>query len=169
MLFRSAATTAPFGFSAAIESHYAEKESADNTTALRDARASQIRKAIKKQGRRVEAWRSDLAKAEKYKNYARYGELLKANLGTIKKGLESIVVVDYFDEALPQLTIPLDPTKSAQGNMDDYFRKQRKHTTAERELLPRIAQGEAEIDALDRKSTRLNSSHSQQSRMPSSA
>lgn len=146
----AAATTAPFGFSAAIESHYAEKESADSTTALRDARASQIRKAIKKQGRRVEAWRSDLAKAEKYKNYARYGELLKANLGTIKKGLESIVVVDYFDEAMPQLTIPLDPTKSAQGNMDDYFRKQRKHTTAERELLPRIAQGEAEIDALRR-------------------
>lgn len=138
----------PFGLSSAIESHYEEKESTDSTAALRDARAQHIRKAIKKQGRRVEAWRSDLAKAEKYRNYARYGELLKANLGTIKKGLESIAVVDYFDESLPEITIPLDPTKSAQGNMDDYFRKQRKHDTAERELLPRIAQGEAEIDAL---------------------
>jgi len=141
---------APFGLSGAIELHYAEKESTDGTAAVRDTRANQIKKTIKKQGRRVEAWRSDLAKAEKYKDYARYGELLKANLGTIKKGLESIVVVDYFDEALPQLTIPLDPTKSAQGNMDDYFRKQRKHATAERELLPRIAQGEAELDALRR-------------------
>jgi predicted ribosome quality control (RQC) complex YloA/Tae2 family protein len=141
---------APFGLSAAIESYYDEKESTDSTAAVRDARANQIRKTIKKQGRRVEAWRSDLAKAEKYRNYARYGELLKANLGTIKKGLESIAVVDYFDETLPQITIPLDPTKSAQGNMDDYFRKQRKHATAERELLPRIAQGEAEIDALRR-------------------
>ena len=138
----------PFGLSAAIESYYEEKESTDNSAAIRDARANQIRKMMKKQGRRMEAWRSDLAKAEKYRNYARYGELLKANLGTIKKGLESVVVVDYFDETLPQLTIPLDPTKSAQGNMDDYFRKQRKHATAERELLPRIAQGEAEIDAL---------------------
>lgn len=141
---------APFGLSAAIESYYAEKESTDGTAAVRDTRANQIKKTIKKQGRRVEAWRSDLAKAEKYKDYARYGELLKANLGTIKKGLESIVVVDYFDEALPQLTIPLDPTKSAQGNMDDYFKKQRKHDTAEKELLPRIAQGEAEIDTLRR-------------------
>lgn len=140
----------PFGLSAAIESYYAEKESTESAAAVRDIRAGQIRKTIKKQGRRVEAWRNDLAKAEKYKDYARYGELLKANLGTIKKGLESIVVVDYFDEALPQLTIPLDPTKSAQGNMDDYFRKQRKHATAERELLPRIAQGEAELDALRR-------------------
>ena len=140
----------PFGLSAAIESYYDEKESTDSTAAVRDARAHQIRKTIKKQGRRAEAWRNDLAKAEKYRNYARYGELLKANLGTIKKGLESIVVVDYFEETLPEITIPLDPTKSAQGNMDDYFRKQRKHATAERELVPRIAQGETEIDALRR-------------------
>lgn len=140
----------PFSLSSAIESHYEEKEATDSTAAIRDARAQHIRKAIKKQGRRVETWRSDLAKAEKYRNYARYGELLKANLGTIKKGLESIAVIDYFDEALPEITIPLNPTKSAQGNMDDYFKKQRKHETAEKELLPRIAQGEAEIDALRR-------------------
>ncbi len=140
----------PFGLSAAIESHYEEKESTDRFATQKEARAHHLKKAIKKQGRRVEAWRNDLAKAEKYRNYARYGELLKANLGAIKKGLESVAVVDYFDEALPHITIPLDPTKSAQGNMDDYFRKQRKHDTAERELLPRIAQGEAEIDALRR-------------------
>ncbi|KAF4516109.1 hypothetical protein B566_EDAN000347 [Ephemera danica] len=140
----------PLSLSSAIESYYDEKESTDGIAALRGSRAHQIRKTIKKQRRRVDAWQSDLAKAEKYRNYARYGELLKANLGTIKKGLESIVVVDYFDETLPQLTIPLDPTKSAQGNMDDYFRKQRKQATAERELLPRIAQGEAELDALRR-------------------
>jgi len=140
----------PFALSAAIESHYEEKESTDAFAAQKEARAHHLKKAIKKQGRRVEAWRSDLAKAEKYRNYARYGELLKANLGIIKKGLEAITVVDYFDEALPQITIPLDPTKSTHGNMDDYFRKQRKHDTAERELLPRIAQGETEIDALRR-------------------
>lgn len=140
----------PFSLSAAIESHYEEKESTDEFAARKDARAHHLKKAIKKQSRRVDAWRSDLAKAEKYRHYARYGELLKANLGTIKKGLESITVIDYFDETLPEITIPLDPTKSAQGNMDDYFKKQRKHDTAEKELLPRIAQGEAEIDTLRR-------------------
>jgi predicted ribosome quality control (RQC) complex YloA/Tae2 family protein len=94
----------PFGLSAAIESYYDEKESTDSTAAVRDARAHQIRKTMKKQGRRIEAWRNDLAKAEKYRNYARYGELLKANLGTIKKGLESIIVVDYLTRLL-EITI----------------------------------------------------------------
>lgn len=140
----------PFGLSRAIEAFYHEKETTDVGLARQEARANHLKKSIKKQQRRIEAWRGDLLKAEKYRNYARYGELLKTNLGMIKKGLASTVVVDYFDEGLPEITIPLDPTKSAQGNMDDYFRKQRKHDTAKRELLPRIAQGEAEIDTLRR-------------------
>ena len=143
-----AVTSVPFGLSAAVEAHYHNKESQDAATALRDARATHLRKAMKKLRRRIDAWQADLVNAEKYRHYARYGELLKANLGQIKKGSPSIAVIDYFDEALPQITIPLDPTKSAQGNMDDYFRKQRKYDTAQRELLPRIAQGNAEAEAL---------------------
>ncbi|MGA6826721.1 Rqc2 family fibronectin-binding protein [Nitrospira sp. NS4] len=144
-----------FSVSAAIESCYHEKESTDAFAALKEARAHHLKKAIKKQRRRIDAWHADLAKADKYRDYARYGELLKANLGTIKKGQETVTVVDYFDEALPQVSIPLDPTKSAQGNMDDYFRKQRKYDTAQRELGPRIAQGEQEFDALRRELTSI--------------
>ena len=106
-----------------------------------DARAGILRKSIKKLGRRIQAWHEDLAKAEKYKAYARYGELIKANLGTIRKGQTDVTLVDYFDEELPNLTIPLDQTKTPQGNMDDYFRKHRKHLAAERELHPRIKKG----------------------------
>src|SRR5262249_51044000 len=70
------------------------------------------------------------------------GELIKANLNTIAKGAEQITVVDYFDETLPDVTIPLDSAKSPQGNMDDYFRKHRKYMTADKELTPRIEQAE---------------------------
>lgn len=145
----------PFGLSAAVEAFYHEKESTDAFAAQKEARAQHLKKAIKKQRRRIDAWHADLAKADKYQNYARYGELLKANLGTIKRGQEAATVVDYFDDALPHITIPLDPTKSAQGNMDDYFRKQRKYDTAQRELGPRIARGEQELDALRRELTSI--------------
>lgn len=145
----------PFSLSAVIEAYYQDKESTDALAALKDTRAQHLKKALKKQRRRIDAWHADLAKAGKYRHYARYGELLKANLGVIKKGQEAVTVVDYFDEALPQITIPLDPTKSAQGNMDDYFRKQRKYDTAQRELGPRIAQGEQEFDALRRELTAI--------------
>jgi predicted ribosome quality control (RQC) complex YloA/Tae2 family protein len=63
--------------------------------------------------------------------------------------------VDYFDEELPKLTIPLDQTKTPQGNMDDYFRKHRKHLAAERELHPRIEKEQKEMETQQRELTAI--------------
>jgi predicted ribosome quality control (RQC) complex YloA/Tae2 family protein len=138
----------PFPLSAAIETHYRTAEGVSIVETARNTRAGILRKSIKKLRRRIEAWHEDLAKAEKYKAYDRYGELIKANLETIRKGQPDVAVVDYFDEELPTLTIPLDQAKTPQGNMGDYFRKHRKHLAAERELRPRIEEGERELETL---------------------
>ena len=138
----------PFPLSAAIDAHYHNAEAVSLIETVRNARAGLLRKSIKKLRRRIEAWHEDLAKAEKYKTYDRYGELIKANLGTIRRGQTDVAVVDYFDEELPTLTIPLDQAKTPQSNMDDYFRKHRKYLTAERELRPRIREGERELGTL---------------------
>ena len=145
----------PFPLSAAIDAHYHKAEAASVVETVKNARAGILKKSIKKLCRRIEAWHEDLAKAEKYKTYARYGELIKANLGTIRKGQTDVAVVDYFDEELPNLTIPLDQTKTPQGNMDDYFRKHRKHLAAERELHPRIEEGQKELETLQRELTAI--------------
>ncbi len=116
----------------------------------RQTRLVSLRKAIKKGARRVEALQQDLDKALKYRDYARYGELIKASLGKIAKGQSHLTAVDYFDEALPELTIPLDPTKSPQGNMVDYFKKHRKCLTADRTLRPRLDDAQKEIDSMRR-------------------
>ena len=145
----------PFPLSTAIEAHYHGTEVISVVASLQNTRAGILRKSIKKLRRRIEAWHEDLAKAEKFKPYARYGELIKANLGTIRKGQTDVTVVDYFDEELPNLTIPLDQTKTPQGNMDDYFRKHRKHLAAERELHPRIEEGQKELETLRQEMTAL--------------
>ncbi|MER3424452.1 MAG: hypothetical protein C4293_15770 [Nitrospiraceae bacterium] len=66
----------------------------------------------------------------------------------MKKGQDQVTVVDYFDSALPELTIPLDPAKSLQGNMEDYFKKHRKYLAAEREIRPRLHAAEKELEGL---------------------
>ncbi|MBH0184366.1 MAG: DUF814 domain-containing protein, partial [Nitrospira sp.] len=135
-----------FSISAEIDAFYREKESTLAVDHAKEARLRLLRTTLKKEQRRIQAWREDLDRAAKYRDYARYGELIKANLGTIGKGTGHITVTDYFDERLPEVTIPLDRTKSPQGNMDDYFRKHRKHMAAERELTPRIEQAERELE-----------------------
>ena len=126
----------------AIDTYYRKQESERAGDRIKTERLRILKKTLKKELRLIEAWRSDLAKAATYHDYARYGELIKANLGSIAKGTDQIEVTDYFDDQLPTITIPLDPMKSPQGNMDDYFRKHRKHLAAERELTPRIERAE---------------------------
>jgi predicted ribosome quality control (RQC) complex YloA/Tae2 family protein len=139
-----------FPISAAIEAHYREKEAALAGDAAKESRRRFLQQALKKEQRRIDAWQQDLTKARKYRDYARYGELLKANLGTIKKGADRVTLIDYYDEALPEVTIPLDSTKSAQANMDDYFRKHRKYVRADQELQPRIDEGQRHVAEMRR-------------------
>lgn len=134
--------------SAEIDAYYRDKELVLTVDHAKEARRQALKRTIKKERRRIAAWQEDLSKATAYRGYARYGELIKANLGAVAKGAEQITVVDYFDEALPDITIPLDTAKSPQGNMDDYFRKHRKYLTADRELTPRMALAERELHRL---------------------
>lgn len=147
--------TGEFPVSGAIETHYHGKEAGLIQDHLKAARLRALRKIVKKEQRRIQAWRDDLAKTAKYRDYARYGELLKANLGSITKGMDCVTLVDYYDETMPEVTIPLDSTKSSQGNMDDYFRKHRKYLTADRELKPRIAQAECDLERLRQELTAI--------------
>ncbi len=139
-----------FPISAEIERRYQVRESTRAIEREKDARLRALKHTLKKERKRVEAWKADLDKAGTYRDYARYGELIKANLGSIRKGIDRITVIDYFDDRLPEVTIPLQPTKSAQGNMDDYFRKHRKYLAAERELKPRILRAEQDLDTIRR-------------------
>jgi predicted ribosome quality control (RQC) complex YloA/Tae2 family protein len=148
--FHLAGAGVPFPLSAAMEKYYREQEDLLAVDTARQSRLRDLKKTVKKEQRRLEAWQNDLTKAAKYEPYARYGELLKADLGSVKKGTDHIVVVDYFDESMPEISVPLDPTKSPQGNMDDYFRKYRKHVEAERELRPRIERTELNLAGLRR-------------------
>jgi len=138
----------PFPISRSIELRYQQCEDERAQDQLRQTRRAELRKAIKKISRRADALRADLEKATRYRDYARYGELLKANLGTIRKGQEAVTVVDYFDPTMPELVIPLDASKSPQGNLNDYFKKHQKHVAAEREIRPRLESADRELESL---------------------
>ena len=138
----------PFPVSALLEERYRQREADGATVRQRQIRLAELKKGIKKAGRRIDALREDLDKATRYQDYARYGELLKAYLGRIKKGLERVTVVDYFDPAQPELVIPLDPSRTPQGNMDDYFKKYRKFLAAGQEITPRIEELERDLTTL---------------------
>ncbi len=137
-----------FPFSAELERRYQERDEARARARQLDAIRVGLRKTLKRTVKRIEALEADLAKAERYRDYNRYGELLKSHLGEIRKGAASITVPDYFDPALPDLVLPLDPAKSPRGNLDDYFRKYKKYQNAQKAIRPRLQAAQAEAATL---------------------
>src|SRR5437667_6154463 len=137
-----------FPISAALERRYQERDDARARARQLEIVKAGLQKTLKRAVKRIEALEADLAKAERYRDYNRYGELLKPHLGEIPKGATSIEVPDYFDPALPDIVLPLDPAKSPQGNLDDYFRKYKKYQNAQKAIRPRLKAAQAEAVAL---------------------
>ncbi len=144
----SAPTSESFPTSAELERRYQEHDEARARARQLDAIKAGLRKTLKRTVKRIEALEADLAKAERYRDYNRYGELLKSHLGEIGKGATATTVPDYFDPALPDLVLPLDPAKSPQGNLDDYFRKYKKYQNAQKAIRPRLQAAQAEAATL---------------------
>ena len=137
-----------FPISEEMERRYTQQETERAQAMLQRNRLRELQKAIKKTTRRLEGLTGDLTKVARYREYGRYGELLKGHLHTIAKGQDRIAVVDYFEAGLPEIVLPLDPAKDAHGNMQDYFKKYRKHLAAEEQIRPRLEAAEKELKAL---------------------
>lgn len=121
-------------FSKLLDEFYTQKE-----TALRIANsAKDIIKLITNLKNRTErklAIRlNDLEKCKNRENLRIYGELLKANLYSIKSGSAFAEVVNYYDSELKTIKIPLNPAISPSANANKYFKDYKKTYTAEQTL-----------------------------------
>lgn len=99
--------------------------------------------------KRMNLRKLDLIKCESSDNLRVYGELLKANLYSVKSGTESVKVPNYYDENLTPVTIPLDVTLSPQANAAKYFKAYKKSCTAKQTLTLLIAEDEKELKYLE--------------------
>ena len=144
-----------FPVSSELETRYGQREEEEGRDTILEQQLAQVRKALKHAKRKIQALQEDFKKTERFREYARYGELLKSHLHEIKKGQETITIIDYYDPALPTLTLPLDPAKDGVWNMEDYFRKYHKYIGAQEHLQPRVNEAHKEVARLEGKLAQL--------------
>lgn len=121
-------------FSELLDSFYTEKETVSRiNTAARD-----IIKLVNNLKNRTEKKLAlrliDLEKCKDRENLRIYGELIKANLYSIKNGSNFAEVVNYYDSELNTIKIPLNPAISPSANANKYFKDYKKTYTAEQTL-----------------------------------
>lgn len=92
---------------------------------------TRLRAGLKREAKRLRRLRKnveeDLTRAEEAQGYRKYGELLQSAYGQdVPRGTEFVEVPDYYADGTPKISVPLDPTKSLQQNIERYFHEYRR-------------------------------------------
>ena len=136
-------------FSALLDGFYTKKE----TVSRINSSAKDIIKLINNLKNRTEKKISlrllDLEKCKNRETLRVYGELIKANLYSIKNGSEFAEVVNYYDSELKTVKIPLNPAISPSANANKYFKDHKKSYTAEQTLTALIEKDQKELEYFD--------------------
>ena len=129
-----------------ISDFYREKEK----KLLVRSKSADIRKMlqtlIERTSRKLDLQRSQLADTEDRDKFRVYGELINAFGYGLKGGEDSLTCVNYYDNQ--EITIPIDPDLSAQGNSQKYFEKYNKKKRTFTALTEFIEKTERDLEYL---------------------
>ncbi|MBQ2940181.1 MAG: NFACT family protein [Clostridia bacterium] len=132
-----------------LDRFYAEKDEADRLRQRSHDILRVLSNASDRLSRKIGYQKQDLMRSAEREQKRQWGDLINANLHLIPHGADKATVVDYFDPACAEVTIPLDPAKTAAQNAQRYYKDYRKAQTAERVLTEQIAAAEEELQYLD--------------------
>ncbi len=90
--------------------------------------------------------KDELAACAEREHWRICGDIIQANLYRLVKGAAELRAENFYDEALTEITIPLDPSLSPSVNAQRYYKNYRKAKTAEQVLQVQIAKAEEELD-----------------------
>ncbi len=99
--------------------------------------------------RKLEIQREALRDSERGEAYKRYADLITANIYRLKRGDESFVAVDYYDENCPNIEIKLDPRLDPSKNAQKMYKLYNKSKTAKTVLTEQISLWERELVYLE--------------------
>lgn len=140
--------------SALLERYYAERNTVSRihqkSTDLRKILTNSLERSYKKR----DLQQKQMKDTEKREKFRIYGELLNTYGYGIQEGEKSFRCLNYYDNT--EITIPLDPTLSAQENAVRYFDKYNKQKRTFEATSRQLEQTEAEIEHLESISTFLD-------------
>jgi predicted ribosome quality control (RQC) complex YloA/Tae2 family protein len=132
----------------ALGRYYERAEAALLLEERRAALRRELSAAVSKRRRLLQALAGDLEEARAGEGSLRLGELLKAELPRLKRGMDRVEVVDYYSPDLPRISVPLDPERSPKENIERFFQRYKKSERAVPVIEERFRRVEAEAARL---------------------
>lgn len=139
-----------------IEFYYAHKDFVYRMNQKTQDLKHLIISNIERCARKKEIQHKTLKEIENRDIYQLYGELLTANIYSIKKGMTSISLPNYYSENMEEITIPLDSELTPSENAQKYFKRYNKEKRTFAALQTQIAQNDEELAYLESVLTSVN-------------
>lgn len=136
-------------YSSLLDDFYTQR---DNIQRMRHRSADLLKvlaNASDRISRKLALQRQELEDCSDRETLKIYGDLISANLYSLKKGDRTATLVNFYDENQATVTIALDPRKTPAQNAQKYYGEYRKKDTAEKKLLELIEEGEQESIYID--------------------
>ncbi len=94
--------------------------------------------------RKTELQLASLEESKNLDKWKLYGDLITSNMYQLKKGMDKATLVNYFDENMPEVEVPLDTRYTPAQNAQAYYKKYNKAKSAMIMLEKQIAESEKE-------------------------
>lgn len=93
--------------------------------------------------------RESLAECENRGTWKKYADLITANMYAVKKGMKSANLIDYEDENMLSVSVPLDERLTPSQNAQKYYKKYAKAKSALVMLSEQIEESARELSYID--------------------
>jgi len=132
-----------------VEDFFCEKDKRERLAKKSGRLVKIVANNIERCAKKLITQNAELTDTENMEQYKRYAELITANLYALKENEKEVVVVDYYDPEMPEITISLDKKLNPAANAQKYFKKYNKAKTAADELKKQIKIAEDELNYLE--------------------
>lgn len=132
----------------AAEALFAELDEAERAETLRAEISSALRARLRSRAARVAGLRSRLEEAKGAGDLRRSADLLSASRAAIPRGASEARVTNYFDPALAEVAIPLDPAADLATQITRLYDRARRLEAGAARTGEEIAFAERESEAL---------------------
>ncbi len=99
--------------------------------------------------KKTELQLASLEESKQLDKWKLYGDLITANIWMLKKGMESVKLVNYFDENMPEIEVKLDSRYAPAQNAQAYYKKYNKAKSAQIMLKKQLEESAAESAYID--------------------
>jgi len=148
--FADKATARPYdSVSAMIEDYYHAKENANFIKQRAFDMLRAVNNSISKIERKNLIQQGELEECEKMDECKHMGDLIISNVYAIKSKAKFVDVIDYSEEEMPTVRIPLDDKLSGAANAQRYYKKYNKYKKAKQILTEQLEKNARELEYLE--------------------